>query len=187
MAVAAEKRTYTVDDLWELSHRTGKRYELVKGELRELAPAGEEHGYVELNLAAALREFVQKHLLGKVVSGEVGFVLADEADSTVRGVEVAFIHREKLPDGSLPSRFARFAPDLVAEVLSPSDGYSEVMEKVNDWLQAGVRVVWVVHPQGRRVIVCRPQQVRRSLDERDVLSSEDVLPGFECKVSEIFA
>ncbi len=187
MAVAAEKKTYTVDDLWELSHQTGKRYELVRGELRELSPTSPDHGYVELNLAAMLREFVKKHSLGKVVSGEVGFVLADEEGATVRGADVAFIRGENLPGGALPSRFARFAPDLVAEVLSPSDSFSSVMEKVDDWLDGGVKMVWLVDSVSQRVVVCRKGEPLHVLGAEETLSGEDVLPGFECKVADIFA
>lgn len=188
MAVALEKKTYTIDDLWELSHQVrDKRLELVKGELRELSPTSPEHGYVELNLGAMLREFVRKHSLGKVVSGEAGFVLSEGANATVRAADVAFISQRKLPDNQLPSRFAPFAPDLVVEVVSANDTFSEVTEKVNDWLEAGVSLVWVVDPQGKKVYVYRKEQPVRTLSENELLSGEDVLPGFECRVSEIFA
>jgi len=186
MAVATAKKTYTIDDLWELSHRTGKRLELVRGELQELPPTSTERGYVELNLGAILRDFVRRQSLGKVVSGEVGFVLEEGQAPTVRAADVAFISVHKLPEGRLPDRFAPFAPDLVAEILSPSDTFPGVLDKVNDWLQAGVRMVWVVDPQGRKVYVYRKEQPVRILGEKDPLSGEDVLPGFECRVEEIF-
>lgn len=186
MAVAAEKRTYTIDDLWELSHQTDKRLELVKGELRESAPTSPEHGYVELNVGAMLRDFVRKHSLGKVVSGEAGFVLSEGANATVRAADVAFISQQKLPDDRLPSRFASFAPDMVVEVLSPSDTFSGVLDRVNDWLEAGVSLVWVVDPQGRKVYIYRKDQPVRILGENELLSGEDVVPGFECRVGEIF-
>ncbi|MGC8783864.1 MAG: Uma2 family endonuclease [Armatimonadota bacterium] len=186
MAVATKKKTYTVDDLWEMSHSTGKRLELVKGELRELPPTSSEHGYVELNLGAILREFVRQHSLGKVVTGEAGFVLEEGKNATVRGADVAFIRAEKLPEGKLPNHFARFAPDLVAEVLSPSDTFPNVLDKVNDWLEAGVALVWVVDPQGKRVYIYRKEQPVRVVGDDEMLSGEDVLPGFECRVSEIF-
>ncbi|MDW8105605.1 MAG: Uma2 family endonuclease, partial [Armatimonadota bacterium] len=132
---------------------------------------------------AVLREFVRQRGLGKVVSGEVGFVLSE---ATVWAADVAFLSQQRLPDGKLPDRFARFAPDLVAEVLSPPDSFSSVLDRVNGWLEAGVRLVWVVDPEGRKVYVCRAGQPVHTLAENDTLSGEDVLPGFRCMVEEIF-
>jgi Uma2 family endonuclease len=83
--------------------------------------------------------------------------------------------------------FARLFPDLVAEVVSPSDTFSSVAEKVEDWLKAGVRLVWVIDPATQTVRVYRTGQPTQVLREQDTLSGEDVLPGFACKVSELFA
>ncbi len=187
MAVTAEKRTFSVDELWELSHRSDRLLELVRGELREMAPTAPEHGFVELRLGARLMEFVEKQALGAVVTGEVGFVLRATDPATVRAADVAFISAKKLPDGDLPKKFPYFAPDLVAEILSPNDAYGDVMEKVNDWLAAGVNLVWVVDPAHQVVHVYRIGQPVHVLQAGDRLSGEDVLPGFECAVSEIFA
>jgi Uma2 family endonuclease len=187
MAVSSQAKPYTVDDLWHLSHATGQRYELVRGELVEMALTSSEHGYIELNLAATLRSFVREHALGKVVSGEVGFVLDARETPTVRAADVAFIATQRLPGGELPKQFAQFAPDLVVEVVSPADSYSEMMRKVQDWLQAGVRLVWVVDPSAKTVAVHREGTTVRIYGEEDTLSGDDVLPGFECKVADIFS
>ncbi|GBC94927.1 hypothetical protein HRbin16_00712 [bacterium HR16] len=185
MAVALEKRTYTIDDLWELSHRSDKRLELVKGELRELAPANDEHGYVASQLLLVVAQFVKQHRLGYTFAAETGFVLSEEP-ATVRAPDFAFVSRERAPE-DWSRHFARYIPDLVAEVVSPNDTFTEVTEKVDDWLRAGVRVVWVVDPAQQTVRVYRPDQPVRVLRAEDTLSGEEVLPGFECKVSEIFA
>lgn len=185
MAVALEKRTYTIDDLWELSHRSDKRLELVKGELRELAPANDEHGYVASQLLLVVAQFVKQHRLGYTFAAETGFVLSEEP-ATVRAPDFAFISRGRAPE-DWSRHFARYIPDLVAEVVSPNDTFTEVTEKVDDWLRAGVRVVWVVDPAQQTVRVYRPDQPVRVLRAEDALSGEEVLPGFECKVSEIFA
>ncbi len=187
MAVSSPTKPYTIDDLWQISHETGRRYELVRGELVEMAPTSPEHGYIELNLAAMLRAFVREHSLGKVVCGEVGFVLALGEAATIRAADVAFISTQRLPEGELPRQFAHFAPDLVVEVVSAGDSYSAVMHKVQDWLQAGVRLVWVIDPVVRSVAVHRESTAVQIYGEEDVLSGEDVLPGFECKVSDIFS
>jgi len=185
MAVALEKRTYTIDDLWELSHRSDKRMELVKGELRELAPANDEHGYVASQLLLVVAQFVKQHRLGYTFAAETGFVLSEEP-ATVRAPDFAFVSRERAPE-DWSRHFARYIPDLVAEVVSPNDTFTEVTEKVDDWLRSGVRVVWVVDPAQQTVRVYRPDQPVRVLRAEDTLSGEEVLPGFECKVSEIFA
>ncbi|MEJ5252948.1 MAG: Uma2 family endonuclease [Chthonomonadetes bacterium] len=184
MAISAPKKTHTIDDLWELSHREGKRYELVKGELVELAPASDEHGYVAGRLLGKVFQYVESARLGYIFAAETGFVLREEP-ATVRAPDLAYVSRERAPQ-SWSRQFARFVPDLVAEVVSPADTYSEVMRKVEDWLNAGVKVVWVIDPVSRQVSVHRSGQMCL-LREEDTLSGEDVLPGFECKVSEIFA
>ena len=184
MTIAADKKTYTVDDLWELSHQTEGRLELVRGELRELAPANEEHGYVTSQIHLIVAQFVKQHRLGYTFAAETGFVLSDDP-ATVRAPDFAFVSRERAP-AERSRHFARYAPDLVVEVVSPSDTFTEVSEKVEDWLRAGVRLVWVVDLQGRKVYIHRAGQPVRVLTEDEALSGEDVLPGFECRVGEIF-
>ncbi|MGQ9541495.1 MAG: Uma2 family endonuclease [Armatimonadota bacterium] len=186
MAVVVPKKSYTIDDLWELSHRTGKRYELVQGELRELAPANIQHGFVAGRILFKLAAFVEALRVGYVLAAETGFVLSEDDGATVRAPDVAFISRERMPL-PLPDRFATVVPDLVVEVLSPGDTFTLVTEKVNDWLRAGVKIVWVVDPSVKRVSIHKPNEPVRILSEDDTLSGEEVLHGFECKVSEIFA
>ncbi|MCS6830055.1 MAG: Uma2 family endonuclease [Armatimonadota bacterium] len=185
MATITERKIYTIDDLWELSHKTDKRLELVRGELRELAPASDEHGYLCVNLATIVTQFVKQHGSGYTFAAETGFVLSEDP-ATVRAPDFAFVSRERAPE-NWTRHFARYIPDLVAEVVSPSDTFSEVTEKVDDWLRAGVRLVWVVDPVQQSVRVYRADQPVRVLRAEDMLSGDDVLPGFACKVSEIFA
>jgi Uma2 family endonuclease len=185
MAITTEKRKYTIEDLWELSHRTDKRLELVRGELRELAPANEEHGYITMQIAVVVAQFVKQHQLGYTFAAETGFVLSEEP-ATVRAPDFAYVSRERAPE-RWSRHFARFVPDLVAEVVSPTDTYGEVAQKVQDWLDFGVRMVWVVDPATRTVAVHRGGGTFRIYGEEDTLTGEDVLPGFECKVSEIFS
>jgi Uma2 family endonuclease len=185
MAITTEKRKYTIEDLWELSHRTDKRLELVRGELRELAPANFEHGLVAGKLQVLVGQFVLSQRLGYVVTAETGFVLSEQP-ATVRAPDMAYVSRERVGESNV-QRFADFAPDLVAEVVSPSDTFSSVAEKVEDWLSAGVRIVWVIDPATKTVRVHRLGQPTQVLHEQDTLSGEDVLPGFACRVSELFA
>jgi len=106
MAVALEKRAYTVDDLWELSHRTDKRLELVKGELRESAPANDEHGYVAAQVLAVVAQSVGQHRPCYTFAAETGFVLS-EHPATVRAPGFTFVSRQRAPEG-WSRHFARY-------------------------------------------------------------------------------
>ena len=163
----------------------GFRYELVKGELRKMSPAGGEHGAIIFNLSALLYNHIKANNLGQGFGAETGFKIASDPD-TVRAADVAFVRRERIPEGGIPKNFWELAPDLVIEVVSPGDTYSEVEEKVEDWLDAGARAVWVVNPKRRGVTVYRSLTDVARLSEADELDGGEVLPGFRCKVSEIF-
>jgi Uma2 family endonuclease len=163
----------------------GFRYELVKGELRKMSPAGGEHGAVIFNLSGMLAPHIKVNNLGQGFGAETGFKIASDPD-TVRAADIAFVRRERIPETGIPKNFWELAPDLVVEVLSPGDTYSEVEEKVEDWLKAGVRAVWVVNSRRRSVTVYRSLTDVTRLSEGDELDGGEVVPGFRCKVSEIF-
>ena len=162
----------------------GFRYELVKGELRRMPPSGGEHGAVVFNLSGLLAPHVK--VIGQGFGAETGFKITSDPD-TVRAAGIAYVRRERIPEAGIPKNFWELAPDLVVDVLSPGDTCSEVEEKVEDWLTAGVRAVWVVNPKRRGVTVYRSMTDVTRLSEGDELDGGDVVPGFRCKVSEIFA
>jgi Uma2 family endonuclease len=160
-----------------------KRTELVKGRLMVREPAGYRHGAVAGNLFLAIAEFVRTHGSGQVLAAETGFKIESNPD-TVRAPDVAFVHRDRVP-ASFPAGFASFAPDLAVEVLSPDDRPGKMLEKVGDWLTAGVRLVWVVDPVRRIARVYRADGSESVLAESDSLKGEDVLPGFSCQLSAV--
>ena len=114
---------------------------------------------------------------------ESGYVLFTCPD-TVRGPDASFVRRERIPD-PIPRGFARFAPDLAIEVLSPSNRPGEVLEKVGDYLNAGTLVVWVIDPDRRQARVYRADGTMVTVTENEPLDGEDVLPGFTCVLSEV--
>src|SRR4051812_48972539 len=119
MATAAVgERRYSAEELWELC-RAGGRYELVKGELREMPPGGEEHGFRGMRLPTYFGHYVYEHNLGEVALAETGFYLQRNPDS-VRAPDMAFIARERVPE-ELSPRWSEIIPDLVLEVVSPND------------------------------------------------------------------
>jgi Uma2 family endonuclease len=174
----------TADELLMLPD-DGFRYELVKGELRRMPPAGSEHGAVIMNLGGPLHQFVKTNNLGVVFGAETGFRIASDPD-TVRAPDLAFIRRERIPKAGLPRGFWPGAPELAVEVISPSDTYTEVEEKVNDWLDAGTRMVLVLNPCTRSVTVYTSHTDVVRLIESDTLDGEEILPGFTCRVAELF-
>jgi len=163
----------------------GYRYELVKGELRKMAPTGDEHGDLTMELAVALHRHVKEHSLGKVYAAETGFKLESDPD-TVRAPDIAFVAREKVEKTGRLKGFRSGAPDLAVEVLSPSDRVSRVEEKVAEWLEGGARMVWVVSPKLHTVTVYRSLTDIVTLTEKDKLDGADVVPGFQMSVAEIF-
>lgn len=161
-------------------------YELVQGELHMMAPAGGEHGMVEATLLALLHAFATPRKLGRVLPGDTGFILALNPD-TVRSPDVAFISHERLVGNERPEGFFAVAPDLAVEIVSPSDRTYELDEKVQTWLQAGTRLVWVINPKPRTITVYAADQRPIILRAADQLDGGDVLPGFTIRVADLFA
>ena len=183
MSPSESERQLTEDDLQALPD-DAYRYELVEGFLlREPAPAP-GHWRVQRRLLEPLTRFVEEHRLGEVFA-EVSFVLSKRPD-TVRAPDVAFVTTESL--GRLRDEMRLFpgAPDLAVEVLSPSNRWRDVREKVADLLAAGTRLVWVADPRRKKVTAYRALLAPRLLEEGDLLDGEDVVPGFSLPVSALF-
>ena len=172
----------TADELQHV-YVPDKRVELVRGLLVVRELPGMRHARVAMDLALALGAHVRAAALGRVYA-EAGFKLASNPD-TVRGPDIAFISRGRIPDPE-PTGFAGFAPDLVVEVISPGDRAGEVLAKVADWISAGTRVVWVLDPARRVARVYRADGTEQILTADESLDGGDVVPGFSCPVGEIF-
>jgi len=163
----------------------GCRYELIAGELRKMTPAGWRHGSVGGRLHVLLGQYIMQHDLGEIFFAETGFLLARDPD-TVRAPDIAFIHKDHLPETEPEEAFWPGAPDLVVEVVSPGDTVNEVDDKVEAWLGAGAAMVWVVNPKGKHVTVHRSSTDVKILSANDELDGQDVLPGFRCRVGDVF-
>ena len=182
----ATRTRLTADDLWRMGEGDVRR-ELVNGEVIEMTPAGGVHGKVLIKVGRRIDEYVEARRLGKVVGGDVGFVLTLPSDpERVRAPDVAFITPARLPEGQLPQGFIRGAPDLAVEVLSPSDNPVEVQQKVRDYLEAGARLVWVLAPLAHAATVYRPDGSARLVREPESLDGEDVLPGLAIPLADLF-
>jgi Uma2 family endonuclease len=183
--MAITDQLMTADELWRLPD-DGQRHELVAGELRTMAPSGSQHGRVTVRVTVPLGQHVEAHELGVVFGAETGFWIAENPD-TVRAPDVAFGRRERAEAIGDVTGYWPGAPDLAVEVISPSDLYTELDEKVAMWLERGARMVLVVNPRRRTVAVHRPGGQVRLLAESDEIDSEDVVPGWKLPVRELFA
>jgi Uma2 family endonuclease len=183
--MTTQLHTVTADELLSLPD-DGIRRELVEGEIREMAPAGLEHSVVAANFATELNVYVRKHKLGVVGTADPTFRLVGEPD-TVRVPDVAFVRRERIEQrGGISKSFWAGAPDLAVEVVSPNDRHSEVRAKVREYLRAGTAMVVVIHTDDREVTVYRPDRAPLELLEADIIDGEDVVPGWQLPVRDIF-
>lgn len=180
--VTDEQKLITGEELIELGGLG--RSELVEGRIVKMSPTGNEHGTIEGNFFHYLSNFVRREKLGKVQVGEVGIYIQRDPD-TVRGADVLFISTERYAQQT-SSGFLHVAPDLVVEILSPHDRWNDVMTKLREYFEIGVRLVWVADPQGQIVYAYRAiTEVTEYLAD-DTLSGEEVLPGFSVPVSQLF-
>lgn len=187
--MAVQAKVYTVDDLRELSRGVNeKRYELVKGELREVMPTGDIHTELAVWAAHLVVSYVMPRQIG-VVTGEIGgYILYQDPKTgrdTVRAPDVGFLFKDRLqpPTGS----FYPVAPDLAVEIVSPNDTATEIDEKIEDYFQGGTRLVWVIYPKSKRVHVYRAVDDVHIVTIDGVLGGGDVLPDFSLPVQELFA
>jgi Uma2 family endonuclease len=160
--------------------------ELVRGELRVTPPDGGAHGCATVNLAMLVSMYVRSSNLGFVFASRVGYELVD-LPHTVRVPDASFVRADRLPDEGIGPGFLKLAPDLAIEVLSPSETASDLQEKLDDYRVSGTPLVWVVDPVRRTVMVVGRDAPMRLLHESESLDGGDVIPGFACAVSRIFA
>jgi Uma2 family endonuclease len=175
---------YTPEDL--LAMPGGENYELINGRLVE-RHMGILAGWVAGELIRVLGNHCRQHPLGWILpGGDAGYQGFPGSPRTVRKPDVSFIRYGRFEDEQLPPGYTRLAPDLVAEVISPNDTYEEVDQKIEEYLRAGVRLVWIISPQNHTVRIYRANGSSHSLREADVLDGEDVVPGFRCPVRDLF-
>ena len=158
--------------------------ELIDGRIVRMNPTGLQHGNIEIALGSALREFVRKRGLGRVVGGEVGIYTRRNPDR-VRGADLAFVSRERLAEKS-PQGFLKVAPELVVEIISPTDRWQYMRDKLEEYFAIGVHRVWIVEPDNRDVLVYSASTEMRKFGEGDMLMGEGVLDGFILPVAELF-
>jgi Uma2 family endonuclease len=166
------------DDLLKMPD--GECYELVDGQLVE-RNVSFRSSYIGTRLSHLILLSFGEDPPGWVVSADCGYQCFADKPKLVRRPDVSFIRLGRLTEEQISRGFVRIAPDLAVEVLSPSDLDYETDFKVEEYLRAGVRLVWVVNPETRTILIYRADGSIQGLREPDELSGEDALPGFRCR------
>jgi Uma2 family endonuclease len=184
MATTSPAKLITADEFFCMPD-DGKLYELVEGRLEEVPGASPRSSAVAANIVTFLNIHVRRHKLGKVGGADWGARLFSDPD-TVRVPDAVFVRTERLPNGKVPIRFQDGAPDLVVEVLSPSDRYRRTSRKVREYLDAGARIVLVIDPDDRSAVVHRPGGVIEDHAADAAIDLSEAVPGFVLNLPDIW-
>ncbi len=173
-------------DLLEQPEYQDRSFDLVEGELVEMSKPTVGHGEIVSWLNIKIGSYIVENALGRVCSGDAGFILARSftGRDTVRGLDFAFIAKERAP-GPLDFSWYEQGPDLAVEVISPNNRADDIHLKVMQLLAAGTGLIWLVYPESRTV-VAHSADGAKTLHEGDRLDGGDVLPGFALRVGDIF-
>jgi Uma2 family endonuclease len=177
-------RPITLEEFEALPAEQTERMEVVRGEMVEKMSPGLEHSQLQGRILYLLLSWAYQADQG-FVGPEASYVL-EATPLTLRTPDVSYWSKEKHPLGKLPKTFGHFPPDLAVEIISPSERPQAVQAKVYDYLTAGVALIWTVYPDERQVIVYTQENPPRTLRRGDLLQFPEILPGFACRVEDLF-
>ena len=183
MSVELLSERITPEDLIVMPNEVD--YELVNGELVERI-MGAESSWIASNLTWLFGNIYGRKRPGHFFTTDCGYQCFPDDPDRVRRPDVSFVRKGRFPGERVPRGYIRIAPDLAVEVMSPNDLASEISVKVEEYLEAGVPLVWVISPDAETVIIHRVDGSVTKLHLEDELNGEDVLPEFRCQVSELF-
>jgi len=181
MHIVKPKGTATLEDLLNMPE-DGLKHELVNGEI-VVSPGGWKHSEIAIKISHILATFLEGHPIGKIGGSDLGVWLSN---GNLRSPDVTFVCNEKLPKEEDQYKFAEFVPDLAVEVLSPSDRPGFVSEKIREFLENGVPIVWLVDPAQKTVTEYRSLSEIKQYSGDGVISAEPVLPGFSSSIARFF-
>jgi len=163
----------------------GDRYELIDGRPKEkvMGAKADEIGGLILT---QFNNFIRPNKLGRAYPSQTGFQCFPGRPKLMRMPDASFVLAGRLPNDRSPEGYIKIAPDIVVEVVSPNDTYEEVAVRIADFKSAAVRLIWVVSPETKTVLIRRLDGTCAEVGESGSLSGEDVLPGFTCTVAELF-
>lgn len=183
MATVASPTLHTPESFLALPDSDS--YELVDGLLVE-RKMGTWSSYVTGRIFSLLFNYNEANPAGHVFPEGTSYQCFPNMPGKVRRADVSFIRFGRLAGESIPIGHILIAPDLAVEVISPTDTVDDVDEKIAEYFQAGVGLVWVIHPVSRTVEVQQPAVRGLILRANDELNCEELLPGFRAPVSSLF-
>jgi Uma2 family endonuclease len=184
MTQAVHPITPTPDELLRAQHEGGVEY--INGQLVE-KPVSMESSRVAASILYFLKDYARKTNQIEVFDSTLGYQCFPDEPAHFRKPDVSAIRRERLASLEPDPGLMPIPADLVVEVLSPGDFAYDVSLKVEEYLANGFKLIWVVHPNTRTVVIHRADGSVAKLHEQDDITGESLLPGFACKVFEFFA
>jgi Uma2 family endonuclease len=187
MSTTTTRKLMTAAEFFDWANRpenAPKSYELVRGEVVEMTRPGARPGLVCVNVSWLLHNYVLQRQRGYVLSNDAGIILERDPD-TVRGPDVVLFD-EVVKYEELNPKFSEGVPTLAVEVLSPNDRIGKVTRRINEFLQAGIKLVWLVDPDARDVTVYRKDRNEHVVEEGQELTGEDVLPDLRIRAADFF-
>jgi Uma2 family endonuclease len=183
MSITAPKKIVTPEDL--LTMPDAGNFELVDGELveRNVSVLANK---VEVLVVSRLQVCAEANNAGEVCSGTLGCRFYPNDPDKIRKPDATFVRRDRLSPDHYDDGFLTIRPDIVVEVISANDNAHEVIEKREEYLSAGVPLIWIIDPESRTVEVFRVDGTVSRLTAGDELLGEEVFPEFHCKVAELF-
>jgi len=183
MSTATQKKLLTAEEFFLLPDPgDGSQQELVRGEVVTMPPPGGLHGVTCLKAGRRIGNYVEEHDRGTMASNDTGFITERDPDS-VRGPDLSFWDKDRLKE--IPVGYVEIPPDMLVEVLSPSNTSKQIRVKLKEYFAKGVRLVWVIAPEDRTLTIYRTPDEGRVLHDTATVTGEDVLPGFTCRVSDL--
>lgn len=157
------------------------RYEYIRGNLTKKNMPNAKHSGIATRLAIEIGIYLKKNKIGRIYN-EAHFQIGNDK----RIPDVAFVESAKIPETGEPEKFWNFAPDLAVEIVSPTDFYQDVLEKIDDYFAAEVKQVWLINPEKETLTIYFSLSETKLLTKNDILTCEEILPKFSLKLSEIF-
>jgi Uma2 family endonuclease len=160
-------------------------FEWVEGQAVE-KPMGAKASVVGARLIARLEAHVEAHGLGFVFNSEGAYQVTTKPQKKIRKPDASFVAKGRFANDVVPDGNITIAPDLAVEVVSPNDLAMDLEQRITDMLEFGAKLIWIVYPNTRSVLVQRADGSAARLTEDKDLSGEAIIPGFSCRIATLF-
>ncbi|NEP07408.1 MAG: Uma2 family endonuclease [Okeania sp. SIO2G4] len=183
MNIATENKILTDQEFQALSE-DGSHYELINGEVVDMGNSGMEHGNITAYLCGVIELYARPKKLGVTCDSSTAFTFKS---GNKRSPDIYFVSKDRLLGlKRLPKGYFQGAPDLAVEVISPNNTFEELHQKIVEYFENNCRLVWVINPDEKSILIYHKPQPDKLLQVADNLDGEDILPGFTLPVTDLF-